>query len=119
MAQRYYEQGNTGTYVLELEGDFTDRDKESMQALEKTVNELSKNPELKRLIIYQKGSVQIDTAGLGQVVGLCASLYQRKVNPVKASFVGLDGAFYILFERCKIGNVFEKYDTLEEAIKTG
>ena len=116
MAQRYYQQGNTGVYVLELEGNLTRSDKDSLESLTKTLGELSKKEGLKELIIYQPNeNLKIDPIGVGQLIGLCTTL-SKGTSGIKTSFVGLKGAFKTLFERCKFERAFKTYYTLEEAL---
>ncbi len=122
MAQKYYErEGHPGTYVLEVEGNLTGEDPESIELLSRTVDELGKKQGLKRLIIRQSGELKIDTAGLGQILSLCGPAYLRK--KIKTSFVMPKGdgtsekePFQFLYERCNISRIFPRYDTLEEAL---
>ena len=123
MAQRYYEyESHPGTYVLEVEGDLTGGDPQSIESLSKTVDELGKREGLKRLIIMQSGNLEIDTAGLGQILSLCGPAYLKR--KIKTSFVMPKGdetsekrPFQFLYERCNISKIFPRYETLKEALE--
>lgn len=111
MPSECYQEPNTDIYVLQLDRDL--RNLDQVNQLEELATEISKRPEITKLVVGQdNGGAKIDSRGMKTVVQLCAQLHKR----AKIKFYGTSHNFRTIFNIRHLGDLYDIYDTKEQAI---
>ncbi len=114
MGSKFYQHEDTDIYILELEGNFYNP--QEISELEKISLEVSENPEIKKLIINQKGAdLKILSSGFEKIVSMSSEMNKRGTI---IKFSTVKGRLLQLIKTTKLDQKYPLYDSLEEAISS-